>query len=122
MKSRFVTWKGVEIFVKADGAAYILGRSEKTVFPSLRAAFNYINYTAGQPKSLWDTIKKAVRDYKLKDTVFSRTYLGDDDRGIYNEMRLEGYFDGVYDFLRECKCLHLVFPRYYNSKDEEVAA
>ena len=121
MKARFVAWKGAEIFVKADGATYILGRSEKAAFQSLKDAFKYINYMAEPPASLWDTIKQAVKEYKLKDTVFSRTYLGDDDRGIYNEMRLEGYFDGVYDFLHECKCLHLVFPRYYNSKDEEVA-
>ena len=122
MEARFLTWKNNDIFVKNDGTVgYYNPKDRKwSWFDSLKEAFRAVNQIAEQPESLWDAIKRAVYDYKQKSRVYSGTYLGDDDRGIDNECRLDLYFDAVYDFLRECKCLHLVFPKYYNCRDEAI--
>jgi len=122
MALRFVSWKGFEVLVSDDTVVIYIGAEHKRVcFDTLKQAFHYINQNAEKPESDWDIIKKAVKEYKNKDMAYRSVYLGDDDRGISNEMGLELYYDGVYDFLKERKCLHLVFPTYYNGKDEAVA-
>ena len=116
MKSRIVTWKDIDIYIGPDGRASTFGRTgrlDKTEYPNLREAFKAINEVALAPESLWDTIKDAVRYFKGKRRVYESTYLGDDDRGIDNECRLDLYYDGVYDFLKDHHCLHLVYPNYY---------
>jgi hypothetical protein len=120
MSLKFVSWKGYEILVSDDKAVIYPKPNGRIEFETLKQAFSYINKNAEPYESEWDTIKKAVREYKMKELVFRNTYLGDDDRGIDNEMRLELYYDGIYDYLKMKKCLHLVFS-HYNSRDEAVA-
>jgi hypothetical protein len=110
MSLRFVSWKGTDILVSEDNA--VIHTPKRMAFETLKQAVDFINQNAEPYESQWDRIKKAVKEYKAKDKVYESTYLGDDDRGIDNEMRLELYFDGIYDYLKECKCLHLVYPNY----------
>jgi len=121
MALRFVSWKGFDILVNDEKAVIYTKPNGRVVFDTLKQAFHYVNQNAERPESDWDIIKRAVKEYKNKETAYRSVYLGDDDRGISNEMGLELYYDSVYDFLKERKCLHLVFPTYYNSKDEAVA-
>ena len=120
MLAKIITWKKVDILVNSDGSSCIYCNHEVINFQTLKDAFQYINITSVEPESLWDTIKRAVNEYKQKTRVYKYTYMGDDDRGIDNEMRLDLYYDGIHDFLKERKCLHLVFPSYYNCNDEAV--
>jgi hypothetical protein len=120
MSLRFVSWKGIDILVSDDNSV-VYTKHQRHEFKTLKQAVSYINQIVEPYESEWDVIKKAVREYKAKELVFRNTYLGDDDRGIDNEMRLELYFDGIYDYLKGCKCLHLIYPNYYNSRDEAVA-
>jgi hypothetical protein len=122
MSLRIVTWKGEAILVSEDKALIYTGAEHKRkAFETLKQAVDFINQNAEPYESEWDIIKKAVRKYKAMNQVYKSTYLGDDDRGIDNKMRLDLYFDGIYDYLKERKCLHLVYPNYYNSRDEVVA-
>jgi hypothetical protein len=117
---KITNWKGCDIFQTKNG--WMVYKNHETVrFNSLKEAFMWLNKIIEAPKSLWDDIKEAVRIYKNKNKVYAGTYLGDDDRGIYNEANLDTHFDGIYEFLKECRSLHLIFPTYYNGKDEETA-
>ena len=123
MESKVVTWKGIDLFISGkDGRVSAwTDRLEKMNFGNLREAFKAISKKAQPETSLWDEIKEAVKTCKNKSRHYHSTYLGDDDRGIDNEMRLDLYYDGIHDFLKERKCLYMVYPTYYNCKDEVIA-
>ena len=117
-------WKGYALILGKDGRWRILGPHLQIVvgaFDSLKEAFGYVNKHAEKPYCLWDSIKDAVRWYRNRDRIRSGIYMGDDDRGIDNEMRFDAECDGIHDFLQECKCLHLIYPTYYDCRDCEIA-
>ena len=113
METKIIEWKNAEIYVNGEtGKAAVYGQYVHIhVYDSLKDAFKAINKVTPSEPSQWDKIKEAVKAYKNMNRHYKRAHLGDDAYGLDNEMRLDAYYDSVYEFLQDCKCLHMIYSR-----------
>jgi hypothetical protein len=119
MKTRIISWKGFDILASSDGRAMVFMSKNgfaREPFQSLKDAFSWINKKVDPPMSIWDMIKDAVKELRLA------VHWHDDstDFGINMNAVIELHREGLYDFLKERYCLHLVYPSSYEHgiKDE----